>query len=91
MGMVFEDTCARSYTFAFGALMCQAQRAHVPGPCVFVIPRSSPAGHGGAGICERVRSTMAWWVSRPEPPAVAHATFIPSPANAIHFSVFFTV
>jgi hypothetical protein len=71
--------------------MCQAQRAHVPGPCVLAMPRSSPADHGGAGICARVRSTTAWCVSRPAPPAVAQATFIPSPANAIHFSVFFMV
>ena len=48
-GMLFERTCDTSYGLASGCCMCQAQRCSVAGPIWFAIPRSSPAGHGGAG------------------------------------------
>src|SRR5688572_1934355 len=50
LGMLLLRTCDASYTRALGCAMCQAQRCVVMGPSVLAMPRSSPAGHGGAGL-----------------------------------------
>jgi hypothetical protein len=60
---VFERRYDSSYERAFAWERCQPHRMNVPAPIALAMPRSSPAGQGGAGTsffyCARTASGSA--------------------------------